>query len=68
MRFLKMNLTRLPSTERINVQYVHEWNERWIELYARVRRKLCKLEQIVRDDLWPVRVLKGQRKIRMLTA
>jgi hypothetical protein len=39
MRFLKMNLTRLPSPERFNVQ---EWNTD--EMYPRVWRKLCKLE------------------------
>lgn len=36
-------------------------------MYARVWRKLCKLEYIVRNNLWPVRVLKWQRKIRTLT-
>lgn len=32
------------------------------QMYARVWCEFSKLEQIVRDNLWPVRVLKGERK------
>lgn len=65
MRFLKMNLTRLSSRERFNVRIQ---TERDIEqMYARVWCELSKLEQIVRDNLWLVRVLRGERKKRTLT-
>ena len=54
MRFLKMNRTRLPS----RALQCTEMEQHIDKIYARVWRKLCKLEYILSDNLWPVRVLK----------
>ena len=53
-----MNLTRLPPV------YINRQTITWVR-YIRIWRKLSKLEQISRDDLWPIRVLRvpAQRQI-----